>query len=99
MAGINAKCYKVVGKSVSFTARYCYSSDGAPLFLSIVTSEGSTTMTATSYAKSVSASAFDLPAAASAAPSGSSPTGNDPCSYCGSLSGDDKAACMESCSR
>jgi hypothetical protein len=67
VAGVNADCYKVVNDDG--TVRYCIG-DGVPLFVETITSQGTNTVEATSYSKTVVDSDFTPPASASAAGSG-----------------------------
>jgi hypothetical protein len=104
VAGVTAKCFKVVevGKADA-VVRYCFSSDGAPLYMYFADSESSSEMIATSYSKSVSDSEFIPPAEAKdisamyGGAGGTSPAGGDACSYCNYLSGTDKDECLASC--
>jgi hypothetical protein len=103
IAGTTAKCYKLV--STDYTARYCISPEGVPLYIwYTATKDGvsiETETSATSYSLSVSDSDFTLPAAATSMPSGgsgqSSPRAMDCDETCGSMSGDQKAQCMLYC--
>ncbi len=93
VAGVTATCYKITEKAQQgFLYRYCFSKEGVPLYLYILTGGATTEMTATSYTTSVSDSDFTPPAAASAMPSA-----NDPCSGCSFLSGSQKDACLAAC--
>jgi hypothetical protein len=103
VAGVSTKCFKVVDqKSSDSVVRYCFASDGAPLYI-YFSGQGTTSeMIATSYSKSVSDSEFTPPAEAQDFGSmyggaGTSPTGGDSCSYCNYLSGTDKDNCLASC--
>jgi len=98
VAGVTAKCYKVTDHENSYTIRYCFSSEGVPLYIKFDSSDASSEMTATSYSKTVSDSVFEVPAAASTMeiPSGGA-SGGDACSYCNYMSGSDKDSCLQSC--
>jgi len=102
VAGVTAKCYKVTDTDDSVTVKYCFSSEGVPLYVYFQSPQAMTEMTARSYTKTVSDSVFDLPAGASTStmpsvPSGSSGASNDPCAYCNYMSGADKDSCLQSC--
>ncbi len=90
VAGVNTKCYKVVDSEHSATVRWCFSSDGAPLYISFDSPQATSEMTATSYSKSVADSDFEVPASSQTSSSGQ-------CSACDYLSGEAKDACMQSC--
>ena len=62
VADVTAICFKIVEKGKDTMIRYCFSKEGAPLYIQ-TTSEGETMeMIATSYVKSVSNSDFTPPA-------------------------------------
>lgn len=105
IAGVTASCFKVSGKNIE-SYRACYSPEGVPLYVKMISASGgksfTTEMKATSYSTSVSDSDFVLPAAATEIPSvpsggaGGSGSG-DLCSYCSYMTGSDKEDCLESC--
>lgn len=107
VAGVTAKCFKITeAGNVATTVRYCFSPDGAPLYIYSSGDGGVSEMIATSYSKSVSDSDFTPPAEArdiSAMYGGAGGTlpadgdGGDMCAYCDYLSGDDKAECLANC--
>lgn len=97
VAGTTAKCYKVVGDANGVNMRYCFASDGIPLYMLAESSEFMTEMTATSYSKSVSDSDFEMPAGAQIQ-SMPSPGGSpDTCSACNYMTGEQKDQCLASC--
>ena len=61
VAGTLATCFKVT--ETDYTYKYCFSTDAVPLFTEIVNSQGTTTLTATEYSKTVDDSVFTVPAA------------------------------------
>ena len=103
VAGVTAKCYKIVDESnADAVVRYCFSSDGAPLYMYFSDEESTSEMIATSYSKSVSDNDFTPPAEAQDFGSmygagGTMPAGGDFCDYCNQLSGDERDQCLASC--
>ena len=106
VAETTANCWK--GNVGYSEIRYCISSDCLPLYIATKgSSSGMTVETvtkATSFAKSVADSDFELPAApGSGLPGmpggadGTSPAGGDSCAYCNYLTGEQKDACLASC--
>lgn len=104
VAGITAECYKIAEKNENSVIRYCFANDGAPLYVYVSSPEGTSEMTATSYAKSVSDSDFKLPAEPKsfeetmpAFPDGSPGEMEDFCAACNYLTGEEKDECLASC--
>ena len=65
VAGASTKCFKIVEKSSAATIRECFSSEGLPLYISYVSSDSTTEMTATKYSTTLASGTFDVPVAAS----------------------------------
>jgi len=103
VAGVTAKCFKVVEKAQDAVVRYCIK-DNLPLYV-YTAYEGTTSeMIATSYSKSVSDSVFTPPAEAKdlgemmgAFGGASGGEGGDMCAVCDYLSGADKDDCLANC--
>ncbi|HIH18834.1 TPA: hypothetical protein HA225_02555 [Candidatus Micrarchaeota archaeon] len=109
VAGTTATCYKVV--SENSTTRYCVSPEGVPLYTkSDSQSQGrafSSELKATSYSLSVSDADFALPAeptdlsnlygGGSTPGTGGGESGDDACSYCNYLTGDQRDQCEAAC--
>ena len=65
IAGEQTKCYESIFEPVAGTTintEYCYTSDGIPLLIKTIAGEVISEMTATSFSRSVSDDAFNLPA-------------------------------------
>jgi hypothetical protein len=60
IAGAQTTCFKYA--NTDGTAEYCYTNEGAPLYIKYVAKSVTTEMTATKYSRSVSDSEFTLPA-------------------------------------
>ena len=97
IAGVTTKCFKVLEKSQGATIRYCFSGEAIPLYISFVSSQASTEMTAKSFSKSVSDSVFDIPAASTTSIPSAGEAASDPCAACAYLSGEMKDSCLASC--
>ena len=54
-------CYKLVDAPNAVTLRYCYSSDGVPVYISTEMSEATTEMTALLYGKDVAETVWTIP--------------------------------------
>ena len=59
IAGASATCFKYNVELVEM--EYCYSNGGVPLYIKVISADGSNEMTATEYSSSVSDSEFSLP--------------------------------------
>jgi len=66
IADVQTSCYRVTIDDG--TVEYCYSADYVPLLIKTATDQGTSTMTATSYSRSVSDSDFEVPANAGSMP-------------------------------
>lgn len=104
VAGVTAKCFKVVEKTQDAVVRYCIK-DNLPLYIYSAYEGTTSEMIATSYSKSVPDSAFTPPAEAKdlsemmggfGGASGTGPSG-DMCAVCDYLSGADKEDCLANC--
>jgi len=97
IAGTTAKCYKVVGDANGVNTKYCFASDGIPLYMLVESSDFMTEMTAKSYSKSVSDSDFEIPAGTKTQSMPSPGGSTDPCSVCDYMTGDQKDQCLAEC--
>ena len=104
VAGVSTKCFKVSEiTNTDAIVRYCFASDGAPLYIYMSDDDYMSEMTATSYSKTVSDSDFTPPAEAQdigamyGGAGGTSPAGGESCSYCTYLTGADRDNCLASC--
>ncbi|HLG24876.1 MAG TPA: hypothetical protein VI564_08150 [Candidatus Nanoarchaeia archaeon] len=100
IVGKTAKCFKVTGISADLeaTVRYCFSSEGAPLYVYFESPQATTEMTALLYETVVNDRVFDLPAEPTKIDvSAGAGAGADPCAACGFLSGEMKDNCLASC--
>ena len=100
VAGASTNCFKIVEKSSAATINECFSSEGLPLYISYVSSDSTTEMTATKYSTTLASGTFDVPAAASASPAAqgsSGAAGGNSCSTCNYMSGSMKDSCLASC--
>ena len=97
VAGTSTKCYKVVGDTKGINMRYCFTSDGIPLYMLMESSDFMTEIIATRYSKSVSDSDFEMPAGAQTQSMPSPGGSSDPCSACSYLTGQQKDSCLATC--
>ena len=99
VAGLTAKCYKIVDSKNSAQTRECFSDDGMPLYIYYEGSGITSEMTALTYAKAVSASVFTPPVEAKemSVPTTAGAAQGDACAACDYLSGDMKDQCLANC--